>query len=72
MMSELLDAHQVSVPVDKHLYQGCFCITLDRNELVQSLDREAGEPSFFERLIAGGRTSSQIYRSSFHRPHWSK
>ena len=51
-MSEFLDARPVSIPLDKRLNQGCFCITLDRNELGHSLDREAGEPGFFEHLIA--------------------
>lgn len=51
-MAEFLDAHPTPIPVDKRLNQGCFCITLDRNELGQSLDKEAGEPGFFEHLIA--------------------
>ena len=51
-MTDFFDPHPVSVPLDKRLNQGCFCITLDRNELGHSLDKEAGESGFFKHLIA--------------------
>ena len=36
----------------EHLNQSCFCITLDRDELAQSLDTAAGDPGFQDRIAA--------------------
>lgn len=49
-MSDVHDAKPM--PLERRLNQNCFCVTLDRGKLGRSLDEEAGETGFSERLAA--------------------
>ena len=46
------DVTETSEFAPEHLNQSCFCITLDRDELAQSLDTAAGDPGFQDRIAA--------------------
>ncbi len=53
--SEIRDVTQASEAASSlatRLNQGCFCVTIDREKLAQSLDNEAAEPGFFRHLAA--------------------
>lgn len=52
-MTDVLDAllPVASGLTAERLNQACFCMTLDRNDLGLALDREAGEPGFFARIM---------------------